>query len=247
VSAPGAYSGPHQAIRRALLPDAYGRPCPRCGRPMLPGQPLDLDHTDDRAGYLGMSHSTCNRQAGARKGNARRRARTERTLAMVTEVTLALEISEARTSTAVVAAGRLQGALILVELAAYLTSTDPVAAVLELRQERTVLAVVVDPHAPGATAIRPLEEAGVEVTKPSSSDLVIAHGLLLDHLAAGKVRHRGQEKLTAAMRHLEQRRLGGATGPQRRGAPVDVSPAIAGELAVWGLLSAPKIPLPAIY
>jgi hypothetical protein len=247
MSRPGAYSGPHQAIRRALLPDAYGRPCPRCGLPMVPGQALDLDHRDDRAGYLGMSHSRCNRRAGGRLGNERRRAQRERMIRMVTGVALALEISEDRRHTSIVAAGHLEGDLLLIELARYLPGTDPTAAVLQLQQERAMAAVVVDPHSPGATSIAPLEAAGVKVTKPSSSDLAVAHGSFLDALDAGRIRHRGQPELTAAMRHLEQRRLGGASAPERRGARVDVAPAVAAELAVWGLLSAPKTPVPAIY
>jgi hypothetical protein len=35
---------------------------------MLPGQPLDLDHTDDRAAYRGYSHRQCNQRAGGKKG-----------------------------------------------------------------------------------------------------------------------------------------------------------------------------------
>lgn len=68
------YGYAHQRLRAALLPSAIGRPCPRCGQTMRPGEPLDLDHTDNRAGYRGMCHSTCNRAAGARKTNAARRA-----------------------------------------------------------------------------------------------------------------------------------------------------------------------------
>ena len=62
------YGGEHQALRRAGLPLAYGKLCVRCGRPMLPGQPIDLDHRDDGVGYRGWSHSHCNRSAGARLG-----------------------------------------------------------------------------------------------------------------------------------------------------------------------------------
>ncbi|WP_406168900.1 hypothetical protein [Streptomyces sp. NBC_00996] len=74
-TAAAGYGYAHQALRRALLPDAYGKPCPRCGLPMLRGQSLDLDHTDDRSGYNGMAHASCNRAAGARKRNARQNRR----------------------------------------------------------------------------------------------------------------------------------------------------------------------------
>lgn len=241
----GLYGGAHPAIRRALAPYVPGSRCWRCGWPILPGQPWDLGHDDDNpARYRGPEHARCSRQAGARKGNARRRARRERMVRMVTEVALALEISEDRRHTSIVAAGRLEGDLVLLELAAYLDSTDPTAAVLELRAQRKVLAVAVDPHSPGATSIGPLEAAGVELLKPTSSDLVVAHGDLLDLLAAGRIRHRGQAELTAAMRHLEQRRLGGAAGPERRGSATDVAPAVAAELSVWALLHAPAPPEP---
>ncbi len=55
------YGAAHQRLRARLLPLAYGRPCPRCGRPMLRGQAVDLGHTDDRSGYQGMEHRLCNR------------------------------------------------------------------------------------------------------------------------------------------------------------------------------------------
>jgi hypothetical protein len=244
----GLYGGAHQATRRALAPYVPGSRCWRCGYPILPGQPWDLGHDDDNpTQYRGPEHARCSRAAGARKGNARRRARRERMVRMVTEVALACEVAEDRQHVSVVAAGRLEGDLVLVELVAYRAGSDPTPAVLQLQQERTVLAVAVDPHSPGATSIAPLEAAGVKVTKPSSSDLAVAHGSFLDALAAGRIRHQGQAELTAAMRSLEQRRLGGATAPERRGALVDVAPAVAAELATWALLSAPKIPLPAIY
>ena len=240
MSAPGAYAGPHQAIRRALLA-VYdpADPCARCGRPLGPDPSrLDLGHTDDRAGYSGLEHRRCNRSAGARLGNARRRTRRERIVAMITEVALALEIADDRRHTSVIAAGRLPDGLVLLDLVAYLDGTDPTAVVLEHRERRSVLAVVVDAHSNAATAIRPLEAAGVEVTRPSSSDVAEAHGGFLDALAAGRVRHQGQAPLTTAMRHLAQRRLGEATAPERRGASVDVAPAVAAELALWGLLTA---------
>jgi hypothetical protein len=243
----GLYGGAHQAIRRALAPYVPGSRCWRCSLPILPGQPWDLGHDDDNpAVYRGPEHARCSRAAGARKGNARRRARADRRI-IVAECAIALEISEDRSHTSIVAAGHLPEDLVLLELAAYLDGTDPVAAVLALRQERTVLAVAIDPHSHATTTIGPLEDAGVKITRPSSVDLVTAHGNFLDLLAAGRIRHQGQPQLTAAARHLEQRRLGGASAPERRGALVDVAPAVAAELAVWGLLCAPRATVPAIY
>lgn len=68
------YGPEHRRLRQALLPYAYGEPCPKCGETMLPGQALDLGHTDDRTAYTGIEHARCNRQAGAHKGHAGRRA-----------------------------------------------------------------------------------------------------------------------------------------------------------------------------
>ena len=61
------YGSRHQALRKVLLPHAYGMPCARCGNPMEQGQALDLDHTDDRRGYKGFSHAECNRRSAGYK------------------------------------------------------------------------------------------------------------------------------------------------------------------------------------
>lgn len=243
------YDSKHQAVRRAMLAvSSPSDPCARCGRPLGPDpRRIDLGHRDDGAGWAGLEHSRCNRQAGARLGNARRRQARQRRSVMVTAVALGIEVSEDRQHCSIVAAGTLDGDLVLLELLAYLDGTDPVSSVLAIRAERTermVVAVAVDPHSSAATCIRPLEAAKVKVTKPTSSDLVVAHGSFLDTLAAGRIRHKGQERLTAAVRHLEQRRLGGATAPERRGAAMDVAPAVAAELAAWALAAAAGRPRP---
>jgi hypothetical protein len=67
----GGWGSKHQKLRAALLPSAYGKPCSRCGLPMLPGQALHLDHDDyDRTRYRGFSHQACNLRAAARKARA---------------------------------------------------------------------------------------------------------------------------------------------------------------------------------
>jgi hypothetical protein len=242
------YDGEHQAVRKALLASATpADPCWRCGFPLGPDpRRLDLGHRDDGPGWAGLEHAKCSRAAGARKGNARRRARTERRVT-VADAALAMEISEDRQHTSIVAAGHLDEDLVLLELASYLSGTDPAAVVAELQRQPRPLAIVIDAHSNAATLLKPLEDAGFKITRPSSVDLVVAHGRLLDLLAEGRIRHRGQAELTSAVRHLEQRRLGGATAPERRGALVDVAPAVAAELAAWALLTVPRTPAPAIF
>jgi hypothetical protein len=67
------YGSEHQKRRReARKAWRDGDPCARCSQPMLHGTPVDLDHTDDRTGYLGLSHASCNR---SRTGHLERAAR----------------------------------------------------------------------------------------------------------------------------------------------------------------------------
>jgi hypothetical protein len=72
------YRWRHQKMREALLPAAYGMPCPFCGGLMLPGQSLDLDHMPGQESYRGMAHAKCNRRDGARRGNAIRKWKRQR-------------------------------------------------------------------------------------------------------------------------------------------------------------------------
>lgn len=66
----GRYSTEHKRTRAANIEAAYNTPCARCGRLMLRGQQLELDHVDGGgpSDYLGFSHRECNRLAGARLG-----------------------------------------------------------------------------------------------------------------------------------------------------------------------------------
>lgn len=69
------YGTDHRLRRAATLARLVdGTPCPRCDLPMSRDQTLDLDHTDDRTGYLGLSHSWCNRAKRATtRGGMRKR------------------------------------------------------------------------------------------------------------------------------------------------------------------------------
>jgi hypothetical protein len=80
------YRWHHQKVREALLPQAWGQTCHLCGRPMLRGQLLDLDHDLTGQGYRGMAHRACNRRDGAIRGNwMQKRLRARRSVIFPTK------------------------------------------------------------------------------------------------------------------------------------------------------------------
>lgn len=66
----------HQSLRRswATIVRRGLAKCSRCGDPIAADGLWDLDHTEDRSGWLGAAHRSCNRRAGALKANSPRRA-----------------------------------------------------------------------------------------------------------------------------------------------------------------------------
>lgn len=70
------YGRPHREERARWQPvvEQGEAVCSRCHTAIVPGSDWDLDHTDDRAGYLGPAHARCNRSAGATRGNHARAA-----------------------------------------------------------------------------------------------------------------------------------------------------------------------------
>jgi hypothetical protein len=70
----GKYGGAHKRLVATTKNQAYGTVCVRCGRVMLPGQDIHLDHADGGgpADYRGWAHAHCNTSAGASKGNRMR-------------------------------------------------------------------------------------------------------------------------------------------------------------------------------
>ena len=76
------YGSNHDARRRQVKPlvDAGNAICSRCGNPISPREQWHLDHTDDRQGYLGVSHAYCNlRAAGIKTAQLRNENTASRT------------------------------------------------------------------------------------------------------------------------------------------------------------------------
>ena len=70
----GGWGNAHQRRRAAIAPivNAGKATCCRCNEPIHAAEDWHLDHTDNREGYLGVSHATCNLRDGANKTNRRR-------------------------------------------------------------------------------------------------------------------------------------------------------------------------------
>ena len=150
------------------------------------------------------------------------------------EVAFACEISEDRKHAAVVASGREKdGPRLVVDLVWYDHPRNVVVRISKLVIDHDPVAVVVDPRSQAGTLLRPLAEAGVQVTEPATAAVAVAHGEFLDLVNDAALIHLDQPPLTSAVRAAQQRPLAGAQAVERRVA-VDQSPLVAAELACWG-------------
>lgn len=67
TSAERGYGAKHRRLSERERENAIGETCHFCGEPMLEGQALALDHTEDRTGYRGVAHLSCNAADGGRR------------------------------------------------------------------------------------------------------------------------------------------------------------------------------------
>jgi hypothetical protein len=243
------YGGRHRSTRRVLLADAHGRPCCLCGEQMLPGQDLDLDHAPDGSGYRGMAHAKCNRVDGGRRGNRRRQQRRRWRMDRIGTGVLAIEVAADRGHSSICSAGRLDDGRVQVELVAYLEGTHTAPErVVEWCGRWKVLGVVVDPMG-GATNMRRTlgEHPGVRLLTPDAAGVKVAYADFQDLAHSRRLAVVADNTLSTAMQHLTERTLGGQPVFDRRGALVDVAPAVAAMLAVWGLLAVPRYPAADVF
>ena len=77
------------------------------------------------------------------------------------------------------------------------------------------------------------------LVEPDAAAVKVAHADFLDLARAKRLAVVANDVLSTAMQHLTERQLGGQPVFDRRGAPVDVAPLVAAELAVWGLRHGP--------
>jgi hypothetical protein len=163
------------------------------------------------------------------------------------EVAFGAAISEDRKHAAIVAAGReLDSGRVLVDLVWYEHPRGAVARLDELYMKHDPVAVVVNPKAQSGTLLKPLAEAGILVTEPSTQDVAVAHGEFLDLVNDGRMAHLNQKPLTDAVRAAQQRPLAGANAWDPK-APVDQGPLVAATLACWAFLRWEELASPGVW
>lgn len=233
--------GDHARIRAvwAKQIEAGGVVCCRCNRPILPGAPWDLDHRDTPYIEGGFGRRLpacrrCNRSAGGQLGRKRQLAR-KRIGAPVNFSSLGIEISSDRTATWLALAGRTRRGLLLVELLDPVQGTDATSLVLELWSKHHLHQILIDPRSDTATLAAPLQGQGMPLVEVGPRDVAAAHGIFLDGLRAGQLKHRGNSALSAAMRAAQERPLAGSRAVDRRTG--DPAPLVAAELAIYGVPS----------
>lgn len=154
---------------------------------------------------------------------------------LVDPVALAADVTPARTSASIAAAGVRQDGLPHVEVVEVGHGTEwVVPKLLEMYGEHKPIAVVVDGAGPAGSLIAPLEAQGIEVLKPTARDAAQACGQFYDAAIQGRLRHLDQAPLNAALAGAKRRDLGDAWAWARKSAGIDISPLVAVTLALWG-------------
>jgi hypothetical protein len=153
---------------------------------------------------------------------------------VVDPVCFAFDVKPDRSSASIAVAGLRADGLRHVEVVDRQRGTGWVAPRLaELTGRHDAIAVVCDPYGPAGSLVHEIEDAGVEVQTVTAREHADACGLIFDLVDQKGLRHRGQGELAAAVKAATRRPLGDAWAWSRKGG-VDISPLVAGTLALWG-------------
>lgn len=108
-----------------------------------------------------------------------------------------------------------------------------VPRLLELAEKHDAEGIVADSRGPGAALAPKLEEAGEKVELLNSQEYARACGAFFDGVADREFRHSGDAPLRAAIKAASKRTLGDAWAWDRKSSAADITPLVAGTLALW--------------
>jgi hypothetical protein len=151
-------------------------------------------------------------------------------------ICLAFDVSPDR-KTAIVAAGRNEQGRMHVEVIHAGAGTGWVTDRLtELYQRHEVVEIVCDGYGPSAAIARKVDDAGITVKKLDAGQYGIACGAFIDAIGESSLRHLGQGEMANAIRGAKARPLVDRWAWSRTKSNVDISPLVAGTLALWSAI-----------
>ena len=143
----------------------------------------------------------------------------------------ALSVAPGSTAAALGYAARRPDGLVHVEVARHEQGTGWIVEACQRAFADTGKPIVVDPKSPSSGVIDRLEQAGVELLKVSFTDFARACVAFQDDVLNERIRHLGQERLSAAVAGVEIRTFGESWVFSARQSPVDITPLLASVLA----------------
>lgn len=167
-----------------------------------------------------------------------------------TRLSFGVAVSMDRAWSCIGAAGRNAEGLLHVEPIEYKRGTSWIAArVVELLAEHgRATPVVVDGRGPAASLIHDLEDAGVDVTVASTSDVTDAAAALYDAVSDQRVAHLDDADLNNAVGGAQKRPVGDRWAWGRKQSTSETSPLEAVTLAAWAVsLADDRSPLETLY
>jgi hypothetical protein len=159
----------------------------------------------------------------------------------IDRLALGVDVSPDRSLASVALAGQRPDGLWHVELDEQRAGTGWLAGWIAARCARNAIrAVVVDAMSPAASLVEELTKARVKVTTTGSRDMAAACGQFYDAVMQGAVRHTDQPQVNVALSVARKRALGDAWAWNRKSAASDITPVVAGTLALWGAHAQPS-------
>lgn len=158
-------------------------------------------------------------------------------------VCLAFDVRPDRGAAAIAAAGELVDRVDarLVEIVEHHAGTGwVVPRLLELTERHRPVLIVCDERGPAASLLKACADAGLQVSTVNTAEYGQACGAFYDRCEQGSMRHLGDQAFDAAVAGAVQRPLGEAWAWSRTNSAVDITPLVAGTLAMWGFENAPS-------
>lgn len=106
--------------------------------------------------------------------------------------------------------------------------------VAEKAKKHGALTVVCDDSGPAGSLLGELQQLDVSVTTVTAREHSQACGMFYDAVVQKRLRHRGEPRITSALRAATKRQLGDSWAWSRRTSVGDITPLVAATLALWG-------------